>query len=140
MRPRPLIVVDDVRNSTRFYRELLGAVLGGDGSGHDTGDPPAYDALYDPSVHPGGWASDGMILQIHARDVEHHHQPLGDIDAPVGNGVILWFEVDDFDDAVDRTRRLGAPILLDVYSNPNSGRRELWLQDPDGYTVVLSST
>lgn len=32
-----------------------------------------------------------------------------------------------------------APILLDVHRNSNASHRELWIRDPDGYTVVLAS-
>ena len=36
-------------------------------------------------------------------------------------------------------RELAAPIVLDVHRNPNANHRELWVRDPDGYTVVLAS-
>jgi len=49
------------------------------------------------------------------------------------------FEVDDFDVAVARARALGAPIVLDVHRNPNADHCELWIRDPDGYTVVIAS-
>jgi catechol 2,3-dioxygenase-like lactoylglutathione lyase family enzyme len=64
---------------------------------------------------------------------------MGDPLVGVGNGALLWFEVDDFDAAVSRARALGAPILLDVHRNPNADHRELWIRDPDGYTVVIAS-
>ena len=64
---------------------------------------------------------------------------MGDPTRDVGNGTLLWFEVDDFDAAVARARELEAPILLDVHRNPNANHRELWVRDPDGYTVVISS-
>ena len=53
--------------------------------------------------------------------------------------MLLWFEVDDFDAAVARARELGAPVVLDVHRNPNANHRELWIRDPDGYTVVVAS-
>ena len=64
---------------------------------------------------------------------------MGDPSVEVGNGVLLWFEVDDFDAAVARARELGALIVLDVHRNPNADHRELWIRDPDGYTVVIAS-
>jgi hypothetical protein len=54
---------------------------------------------------------------------------MGDPSCTVGNGVLLWFEVDDFDAAVARARGLEAPILLDVHRNPNANHRELWIRD-----------
>ena len=39
-----------------------------------------------------------LILQLHRWEVEHHHGPIGDPNVkPYGNGVLLWFEVEDFD-------------------------------------------
>ena len=64
---------------------------------------------------------------------------MGDPSRAVGNGMLLWFEVDDFDAAVVRARELAAPIVLDVHRNPNANHRELWIRDLDGYTVVLAS-
>lgn len=52
---------------------------------------------------------------------------------------MLWFELDDFAAAAARAKALQAPIILDVHHNPNANHRELWLKDPDGYTVVLAS-
>jgi catechol 2,3-dioxygenase-like lactoylglutathione lyase family enzyme len=131
MRAQPLIVCRDVQASSRFYQRLLGC-KGGHGGRE-------YERLVDPRLHHTQWGSDGLILQLHAWEVDHHHGHLGDPAKPVGNGAILWFEVDDFDDAVARARALGAPIVLDVHVNPNAGHRELWLADPDGYTVVIAS-
>ena len=131
MRPHPLINVRDVRRSSRWYEQLL-ACVGGHG-----GDE--YERLYDPRLHHSQWGSDGLILQLHAFDVDHHHGHMGDASKPVGNGVLLWFEVDDFDAAVLRARALDASIILDVHVNPNANHRELWVRDLDGYTVVLAS-
>jgi len=131
MRAQPLIVCRDVEASSRFYQQLLGcqSVHGG----------PEYDRLVDPALHHSQWGTDGLILQLHTWEADHHHGHLGDPKLPIGNGMMLWFEVDDFDAAVARARELRARIVLDVHRNPNAQHRELWLSDPDGYTVVLAS-
>ena len=121
MWPQPLIVSRDVPASSSFYTRLLGAE-----SGHD-GDE--YEQV----------ASEGeILLQIHGLDVMDHHGPLADPDVPLGNGILVWFEVADFDSAVGRARALGAPIERDVHTNPNAKQQELWLRDPDGYLVVVA--
>ena len=85
------------------------------------------------------------MLQLHAFETAHDHGPIGDAeDRPYGNGVLLWFEVDDFDAALARAEELGAEIVLPKHKNPPSGdggpnHWELWLRDPDGYMVVLAS-
>lgn len=139
VRAQPLILVRDVESSSSFYRTLLGCTLGGGGRGHHGDGPPEYERLYDPRLHHTQWGADGLVLQLHSWEADHHHGHLGDPDTPVGNGTMLWFEVDDFDDVVKRARELHAPVVLDVHVNPNAGHRELWITDPDGYTVVIAS-
>ena len=119
--PQPLIVSRDVPASSRFYTQLLGVE-----SGHG-GDE--YEQV----------VSDGeILLQIHRLDVMDHHGPLASEDVPLGNGLLVWFEVADFDAAVERARRMGAQIERDVHTNPNALQQELWLRDPDGYRVVVA--
>jgi catechol 2,3-dioxygenase-like lactoylglutathione lyase family enzyme len=131
MRAQPLIVCRNVRASSRFYQRLLGCQDGHGGR--------EYARLVDPLLHHTKWGSDGLILQLHVWDADHHHGHLGDPTKPVGNGMMLWFEVDDFDAVVARARKLKARVVLDVHRNPNAAHRELWLSDPDGYTVVVAS-
>ena len=128
MRPQPLICATDVERSSRFYQALLGCESGHGG--------PDYERLL----------RDGrLVMQLHRFEVEHHHGPIGDRDSrPYGNGLALWFEVDDFDDAVARVGALGAEVQRAPHRNPPDGpggpaHREIWLRDPDGYLVVLAS-
>jgi predicted enzyme related to lactoylglutathione lyase len=78
-------------------------------------------------------------------EVEHHHGRIGDpASRPYGNGLALWFETDDFDDAVERAEALGAEVVRPPHRNPPEGpggpaHREIWLSDPDGYLVVIAS-
>jgi hypothetical protein len=56
----------------------------------------------------------------------------------------LWFEIDDFDDAMGRVSDVNAQVVLQRHRNPPDGKGgpnhwEIWLRDPDGYTVVLAS-
>jgi catechol 2,3-dioxygenase-like lactoylglutathione lyase family enzyme len=138
MRAQPLVVCRDVEASSRFYQRLL-ACKSGHGDAGDRHSRGEYERLVDPKLHHTKWGSDGLILQLHAWDVDHHHGPMGDPKLPLGNGVLLWFEVDDFDAAVARAHELKARVILDVHVNPNPQHRELWIADPDGYTVVIAS-
>ena len=128
MRPQPLIAVSDVEASSRWYQRLLGCESAHGGK--------EYERL----------VSNGqLILQLHGFEVEHHHGAIADpADKPYGNGVLLWFEVDDFEDAVARAKDLKAQVVLPRHRNPPQGdggpnHWEIWLRDPDGYTVVLAS-
>ena len=89
-------------------------------------------------------SQDRLIRQLHRWDVEHHHGPIGDPNLPLGNGVLLGFEVTDFDAAVARASELRAEIVFPCHHNPpdrdgGPNHWEIWLRDPDGYTVVLAS-
>ncbi len=127
MRPQPLICAHDVEASSRWYQQLLGCTSAHGG--------PNYERL----------VQDGrLVLQLHRWDVADHHGPIGDPTLAPGNGVLLWFEVDDFDAAALRARELQAPVVLSRHRNPPDGNGgpnhwEVWLRDPDGYTVVLAS-
>jgi catechol 2,3-dioxygenase-like lactoylglutathione lyase family enzyme len=123
MRPQPLIAVHDVEASSRWYQCLLGCE-----SGHG-GDE--YERLVSNGT---------LILQLHRFDMDHHHGRIGDPDKrPYGNGVLLWFETDDFDAAMTRANQMRADVYLPRHRNPNARHWECWLRDPDGYLVVLVS-
>src|SRR6187431_404968 len=101
MRPQPLICVSDVEASSRWYQRLLGCRSDHGG--------PNYERL----------VADGrLVLQLHHWEVEHHHGAIGDPTLAHGNGVLLWFEVTDFDAAVARAAELQAPIVLPRHRNP----------------------
>jgi catechol 2,3-dioxygenase-like lactoylglutathione lyase family enzyme len=55
-----------------------------------------------------------------------------------GNGLLLFFRVDDFDPALQRARALGARFEEEPHVNPNTQTREFSLRDPDGYYVTIS--
>jgi catechol 2,3-dioxygenase-like lactoylglutathione lyase family enzyme len=126
VRPQTLIAVKDVRASSAWYQTLLG--LQASASDHP------HREIYDRLTSGGA-----LVLQIHKWDAEDHPN-LTDADrGPNGHGVLLWFEVDDFDAAVDRARRLGARVIEEPHVNPAPQHREIWLADPDGYVVVIAS-
>ena len=122
---QPLIAVRDVRASSRWYGELLAADTLPDHSHRDV-----YDRIF---------RSGRLLLQLHAWDVEDHPGLTNPSAAPAGHGVVLWFQLDDFDSAVARARSLGAEIIEEPHVNPAPQHKEMWLRDPDGYVVVICS-
>ena len=85
---QPLIAVRNVRASSRWYGELLGA---------DAIPEHPHRDVYDRISH-----SDRLLLQLHAWDAEDHPNLVNADAAPPGHGVLLWFQVDDFDLVVGR--------------------------------------
>jgi catechol 2,3-dioxygenase-like lactoylglutathione lyase family enzyme len=83
--------------------------------------------------------SDGTVLLcLHAWGA-HGHPPLTSpgLGLP-GNGLLLFFRVDDFDLSLQRARALVARFEEDPHVNPNTQTREFSLRDPDGYYVTIS--
>ena len=123
-----MIAVRDVEASSRWYQRLLG--LRSDHGG------PHYERLL---------AGGELVLQLH--HVRGGAPPRADRrPGAAGNGVLLWFgDVSDFDDVVARAAELGAPVVRAPHRNPpegdgfGPGHREIWISDPDGYTVVVAS-
>ena len=60
-------------------------------------------------------------------------------DAQPGNGLLLFFRVDDFQMALPRARALVARLEEEPHLNPNTGTMEFSLRDPDGYYVTISA-
>jgi hypothetical protein len=59
--------------------------------------------------------------------------------APPGNGLLLFFRVDDFDMALRRARALVPQLEQEPHLNPNTRTMEFSLRDPDGYFVTISA-
>jgi hypothetical protein len=59
--------------------------------------------------------------------------------APPGNGLLLFFRVDDFDTALNRARALVTEFEEEPHVNPNTRTSEFSLRDPDGYYVTISA-
>ena len=120
-----IIGVDDVPESFAWYQALLGL-------GPDAG--PAHD-------HFGQVVdTDGTVLLcLHAWG-EHEHPPLTSPGpGRPGNGLLLFFRVDDFDAALPRARSLVEDFEEEPHVNENTGTPEFSLRDPDGYYVTISA-
>ena len=59
--------------------------------------------------------------------------------ATPGNGLLLFFRVDDFGTALRRARALVTRLEEEPHVNPNTGTEEFSLRDPDGYYVTISA-
>jgi hypothetical protein len=122
MQLAPLICVHDVESSSLWYQRLLGCESGHGGN--------KYERLN---------SKGRLILQLHDWHEEHQHGRLGDPELrPYGNGVLLWFELEDYEAAVQRAAQMQVEIVRPSHLSENLNW-ECWLRDPDGYMVVLTS-
>ena len=119
-----IIGVDDVPDSFKWYQTLFGQQK----------TLPAHD-------HFGQIVdSDGTVLLCLHQWGAHEHPSLISRDhAPAGNGLLLFFRVDDFDLVLQSAHTLVSRLEEEPHVNPNTRTREFSLRDPDGYYVTVSA-
>ena len=119
-----IIGVRDVARSVAWYQRLLG----------QPATAPAHD--YFGQILD----ADGTVLLCLHTWGEHDHPPLASPDtATPGNGLLLFFRVEDFDGALQRARTLADRLAEEPHLNPNTETMEFALRDPDGYYVMVSA-
>jgi predicted enzyme related to lactoylglutathione lyase len=119
-----IIGVADVARSFNWYQSLFGQPRSA----------PAHD--YFGQVLD----TDGTVLLCLHKWGAHEHPTLSSPDrAEPGNGLLLFFRVDDFDEALARARTLVSQLEEEPQTNPATGTREFALRDPDGYYVMVSA-
>jgi catechol 2,3-dioxygenase-like lactoylglutathione lyase family enzyme len=84
--------------------------------------------------------SDGTVLLCLHEWGSHEHPSLMSPDhGTPGNGLLLFFRVDDFDLALEGARSLVTRLEEEPRVNPNTQTKEFSLRDPDGYYVTISA-
>ena len=126
----PIIAVADVPASAKWYMTLLRA----------------------RQTHPGGTTfdqivdEDGTVLLC-----LHHWGPTGATGthqwatllkprASDENGLLLWFVVDDFDQAWERAKGLGTAIEEEPNMDNGTGKPAFVIRDLDGYHVAINES
>jgi catechol 2,3-dioxygenase-like lactoylglutathione lyase family enzyme len=119
-----IIGVADVARSFKWYQTLFG----------QQESAPAHE--YFGQILD----TDGTVLLCLHQWGAHGHPPLISPDyAEPGNGLLLFFRVDDFDEALTRAHALVERLDEEPHLNPSTGTREFALRDPDGYYVMISA-
>jgi len=119
-----IIGVADVKASVKWYQTLFG----------QPATPPAHDFFRQILD------SDGTVLLcLHAWGHHEHPSLLSPDRATPGNGLLLFFRIDDFDLALPRARSLVTRFEEEPHVNPNTQTGEFSLRDPDGYYVTISA-
>jgi catechol 2,3-dioxygenase-like lactoylglutathione lyase family enzyme len=113
-----IIGVRDVPGSLRWYQALFGqpATL------------PAHDDFGQILEADGT-----VLLCLHAWGAHGHPSLMSPGHGTPGNGLLLFFRVDDFDLALQRARSLVPQFEEEPHLNPNTQTKEFSLRDPDGY-------
>ncbi|HEX5012124.1 MAG TPA: VOC family protein [Planctomycetota bacterium] len=119
-----ILGVRDVARSFRWYQALFG----------QPATRPAHD-------HFGQIVdTDGTVLLcLHAWGSHDHPTLTSPGAATPGNGLLLFFRVDDYEAALGRARSLVGRLEEEPSVNPSTGTSEFALRDPDGYYVMISA-
>jgi catechol 2,3-dioxygenase-like lactoylglutathione lyase family enzyme len=84
--------------------------------------------------------ADGTVLLcLHEWGAHEHPSLMNPAQATPGNGLLLFFRVDDFDASLTRARALVDRLDEEPHVNPNTQTAEFSLRDPDGYYVTISA-
>jgi catechol 2,3-dioxygenase-like lactoylglutathione lyase family enzyme len=84
--------------------------------------------------------TDGTVLLcLHAWGAHGHPPLMSPQGAKPGNGLLLFFRVDNFDAALASARTLASSLDEEPHLNPNTDTMEFSLRDPDGYFVTISA-
>lgn len=118
-----IIGVRDVPLSFKWYQSLFGQQQAA--PGHED-----WGQLTD---------SDGTVLLCLHQWGSHEHPSLMSPDKALpGNGLLLFFRVDDFDLALQRARAMFSRLDEEPHVNPSTQTREFSVRDPDGYYVTIN--
>jgi catechol 2,3-dioxygenase-like lactoylglutathione lyase family enzyme len=119
-----IIGVNDVGASFKWYQSLFGQP--------ETAPAHAYfGQLLD---------SDGTVLLcLHKWGAHEHPSLMSPHRATPGNGLLLFFRVDDYEMALKRARTLVARFEEEPHLNSNTQTMEFSLRDADGYYVTISA-
>jgi hypothetical protein len=126
----PIIAVSDVPVSAQWYMNLLGA----------------------RQTHPGGTKFDQIVdedgtvlLCLHywgpTGASEEHRWPTLMTPGPSDqNGLLLWFVVDDFNEAWERAKRMEIAIEEEPNTDNGTGKPAFVIRDLDGYYVAINES
>ncbi len=127
----PMIAVADVTASANWYARLL-----------DATDNHPRATVFDQIVDRDGT----VLLCLHRWGPsglrgDHYYPSLSQpVKGHEGNGLLLWFVVDDFDSAWERAQTLSASIEEQPNEDNGTCMRAFVVRDPDGYYVAVNET
>jgi catechol 2,3-dioxygenase-like lactoylglutathione lyase family enzyme len=119
-----IIGVRDVAASFNWYQALFGQPQ----------TPPAHDD-FGQIVDTDGT----VLLCLHQWGAHGHPTLISPDHATPGNGLLMFFRVDDFDLALERARTLVTRFEEEPHVNPATRTREFSVRDLDGYYVTISA-
>jgi predicted enzyme related to lactoylglutathione lyase len=117
----PIIAVQDVEASSRWYQSVFGcrSMHGG----------KEFDILVSED--------DEVLICLHSWGA-HEHPTMKDPAISRGNGLLLYIRTENMDEIRQNVAKMGCIMEEDIHVNANSMRREFSLRDPDGYYLTIT--
>lgn len=119
-----IIGVRDVTRSFKWYQTLFGQPL----------TAPAH-SFFGQLLDADGT----VLLNLHEWGAHDHRSLTSPDNGTPGNGLLLFFRVDDYRAALRRARALVPKLAEEPNLNRSTGTKEFSLRDPDGYYVTISA-
>jgi len=117
----PIIAVKDVQASAEWYQQLFGF--------NNAHGGPDFAVLKSEN--------DDIILCLH-KWAAHNHPSLTDPNIASGNGLLLYFRIDNLKNIFQKALNANCKIEEEIHLNPNSLREEFSIRDPDGYFLTVT--
>tara|TARA_R110002167_G_scaffold115853_11_gene290503 strand:- start:2168 stop:2557 length:390 start_codon:yes stop_codon:yes gene_type:complete len=118
----PIIAVKDVKKSSKWYQSLLECKSAHGGN--------EFDILVDDNNE--------VIICLHLWGA-HGHPTMKDQEITPGNGLLLYLRTDKMETIRNNAEKIGSTIEEEIHMNPNSGKKEFSLRDPDGYYLTITA-
>ncbi|MCJ7467633.1 MAG: VOC family protein [Maribacter sp.] len=116
-----ILAVKEVKASAKWYESVFGwkRVQGGDD----------FATLISENKE--------VLLCLNAWE-EHEHPTMIDPASMPGSGLILHFRTDAMNAIRQNIEKMDAAVEEDIHLNPNSGKLEFSVGDPDGYYLTIT--
>ena len=121
MKIDPILAVSNVPETSNWYQSVFGcrSIHGGD----------EFDVLVNKD--------DEVLICLHKWNA-HDHPTMKNKELTAGNGLILYFRTKNMNEVWQNLVELGYDVEKEIQLNPNSGKREFSLRDPNGYYLTIS--
>lgn len=120
VRTETIIAVKNVPESSKFYQKLLGCKSDHGGN--------TFEILTSEKQ---------VVLCLHKWG-DHEHPTMLNFEKEVGNGLILFFRVDELKKVFENAKALKANIEKEIHYNENSLKNQFILRDLDNYYLIIS--
>jgi len=121
MKPDPILGVKDVLETSSWYQTIFDckSMHGGD----------EFEVLVTKE--------NDIFICLHKWGA-HEHPTMKDPNITPGNGLILYFRIANMEVVRQNLKNMDYPVEEEIQLNPNSGKREFSVIDPNGYYLTIS--